>query len=282
MKEKKCAIIFSLLLVAGCTIASCGCTGKSLPGFHEPVVGTWDGYIARLEGVGPCEITSPVGEEVSRMRLDIYDDGTFEYSMNYSIVNGTLISTGKGNYVVKSGENETIKKYIRYDADKDTLSWENRGITTEFRRSDRIFSHGDLVDYVNRLKAEAPSVTPEVTEAEITPVPTYEVARILSKGFGYDPTAAIIYQMNGNVAIPSGIYDSVTVILRYPDKDEYHLDVGGMGGANFTRKDFKVILNDRVRDEEPEYFIRLDNREYPAVLDSVTENGTVIIAYTTV
>jgi len=61
------------------------------------------------------------------------------------------------------------------------------------------------------------------------------------------------------------------VILRYPDKDEYRLNLGGMGGANFTKKDVQIVLNARVKNMTPRFFIRLDQTEYPA---NVTLNVT--------
>jgi hypothetical protein len=279
----KIPAVFILILFLTITILGAGCTTKGIPGIREPSAGTWNGYVARIDGEPPFDITSPLGKDVARMKLNIYDDGTFEYVTNYSIRNGTLTSTGKGNFIIRAMDDETTMKYFHYDSGLDTLKWESMGTIIEFRRNDRELSHQGLVQYTNQLIAEAPTPTPEVTilYAEITPVPTYEVARIESEGFSYDPTSQTIYQLNGQVRIAFGIFDSVKVIVRYPDNDEYYLDVGGMGGANYTKKDFKVILNSRVEMQDPSYFIRLDNEEYSAIVSNESSGPvTLIIAYT--
>jgi len=282
MVSEKISALFLLIVFVSVMVLAAGCTTPAMPGVREPSAGTWNGYVARIDGGVPFDIHTPIGKDVAQMKLNIYNDGTFEYVTNYSIRNGTLTSTGKGNFVVWSYDDETTKKYFHYDSELDTLKWESLGTIIEFRRNDREFSHQDLEQYLRQLIADAPAPTPEVTamQAEITPVPTWEVARIESEGFRYDPTSQTIYQLNGLVRITSGIFDSVRVIVRYPDKDEYVLDVGGMGGANYTKKDFKIILNPRVENQEPAYFIRLDNNEYPAFVSNESSGQvTQIIAY---
>jgi hypothetical protein len=113
-----------------------------------------------------------------------------------------------------------------------------------------------------------PTVIPTTV---VTPVPTFEIASLQSEGFGFDPTSSIVYEFNGMLRTYSGVYREVSVILRYPDKDEYRLDLGGMGGANFTKKDVQIVLNARVKNMTPRFFIRLDQAEYPA---NVTLNVT--------
>jgi len=113
-----------------------------------------------------------------------------------------------------------------------------------------------------------------------TPIPTYTIAYIESEGFTVDPTTNTIYQLNGKVYTSSGRYDNVEIILRYPNNEEFSQSVGGMGGANATVKEFKVILNDRVKKLVPDYFIKLNGKEYPAEMDS-TDSST-IAAYSTI
>jgi hypothetical protein len=121
--------------------------------------------------------------------------------------------------------------------------------------------------------------TREQQAASVTPVPPRTLARILSRGFGYDPTKSTVYQMNGKIEIENGIYESVGIILRYPDNDTFQSYVGGMGGSNFTRKDFRIVIHDRVSNQTPDIFVRLDAGEYPAVETGEQANGSIFTAY---
>lgn len=233
----------------------------------DPVSGTWNGFSATF---GRQQIEDPlIMEQVEMIRLTIYPDHSFSYTSNFTIRNGTLIPTGKGNYVVEANETDTGRKYFHYDEDQDTLVWESRNLTIGFRRNARVMTADDLAEYnacsKERYEQEklAASVTPRL------------IAQVISRGFGYDPTANIVYQMNGDIVLNDGIYDSVGIIIKYPDHDVYQIDVGGMGGANYTKKKFKIVLADRVVNQTPSFFIRLDTVEYPALPDNRTSEYPV-------
>jgi hypothetical protein len=257
-----------LLLLAGLS----GCTTTQVPGMADPITGTWNGYV---EESGTVTSILPEGipdaDDIAAMRLNIYNDNTFDLASNYTVRSGSVAPTGKGNYIMQSSQKSTVKSYRHYDETKDILTWETQGIIIEFRRNDKAFTKQDLIDYDNELLA-AVTVPPTVVPTTIvTPVPTFEIASLQSEGFGYDTTTGIVYHFNGVLRIYQGVYQDVMVILRYPDKDEYHLDLGGMGGANFTKKDVQIVLLDRVKNMTPRFFIRLDQAEYPA---NVTLNIT--------
>jgi hypothetical protein len=261
-------ILALLLLLAGFA----GCTTTQIPGMGDPIAGTWNGYV---EETGTVTSILPEGipdaDDIATMRLNIYNDNTYDLATNGTIRSGTIASTGKGNYIVQSSQKSTVKSYLHYDDARDILKWETQGIVIEFRRNDKAFTKQDLIDYDNELLA-AMTVPPTVVPTTIvTPVPTFEIASLQSEGFGYDTTTGIVYHFNGALRIYRGVYQDVMVILRYPDRDEYRLSLGGMGGANFTKKDVQIVLLDRVKNMTPRFFIRLDKTEYPA---NVTLNVT--------
>jgi hypothetical protein len=262
-------IVVAILLASA--VASC-CIGKQIPGMSDPIGGTWNGYVAeRSDGIPVIAMSTQEADAIEAMRLNIYPDNTFDYAVNYSLRSGTIASTGKGNYIVQSAMNATARSYIYYDAEKDTLTWETQGTNIEFRRNDRVLTRQDLIEYNEELLAEMTTPPTIMPTTVVTPVPTFEIASLQSEGFGYDTTTGIVYHFNGVLRTYEGVYQDVMVILRYPDKDEYHLDLGGMGGANFTKRDMQIVLNDRVRNMTPRFFIQLDKTEYPA---NVTLNIT--------
>jgi hypothetical protein len=110
-------------------------------------------------------------------------------------------------------------------------------------------------------------VTPLTTTTPITPLPVGEAARIKVEHFGMDPSAGTIYEFIGKVQVSGGPYQSVQVILRYPDSQEYAYDVGGMGGANQTIKPFFLYPADRYKGTNPEKIIVLDGKKYGTVYD---------------
>lgn len=244
----------------------------------DPVVGTWNGFLATSSGKNSAGDPS-LKDEVAKIRLNIYPDLTFEYTTNFTIRNGTLIPTGKGNFIVRANETETERKYFRYDGEGDILKWESQDLVIEFRRNDHTFSASELLEYNTLMKKIFSEEQVAAAVTTPTPVPTHAVAYIQSEGFGYDPHE-VAWQLNGDVFIESGKYDSVGIILRYPDNDEYQLDVGGMGGANFTKKEFKMILNDRVRNQTPAFFIRLGSAEYSTVQTGKTTDYVIYTSYT--
>jgi len=110
------------------------------------------------------------------------------------------------------------------------------------------------------------SLTPTAHDTPNLNVPliSVELANIQSPGFTMDPTG-ITYEFFGKVAITSGTYNSVKVILRYPDGTEYSYDAGGMGGSNATRKDFTLFPDKSYKNQTPAYFIKLDSILYSTV-----------------
>jgi hypothetical protein len=262
-------LVLGILLVSA---GLSGCTGTQIPGVSDPVTGTWNGYVAeRSDGVAVIAMSMQDMDDIEAMRLNIYPDNTFDYAVNYSLRSGSIASTGKGNYIVQSAMNATTRSYLRYDDEKDTLTWETQGVSIEFRRNDRTLTKQDLIDYNTELLAEMTPPPTVIPTTVVTPVPTFEIASLQSEGFAYDTTTGIVYHFNGVLRTYEGVYQDVMVILRYPDKDEYHLDLGGMGGANFTKKEVQIVLNARVKNMTPRFFILLDQAEYPA---NVTLNVT--------
>jgi hypothetical protein len=117
-------------------------------------------------------------------------------------------------------------------------------------------------------------LTPLTTTTPITPLPVGEVARIKVDHFGMNPATDSIYEFVGKIQVNGGPYQSVLVILRYPDSQEYVYDAGGMGGANATLKPFFLYPADRYKGTNPEKIIDLDGKKYGTVYDYV--NGIVV------
>jgi hypothetical protein len=69
----------------------------------------------------------------------------------------------------------------------------------------------------------------------------------------------------GKVQTREGPYRSVQVLLHYPDNQEYSYDVGGMGGANATIKEFSLFPADRYKGTNPEKIVVLDGTRYGTV-----------------
>jgi hypothetical protein len=123
------------------------------------------------------------------------------------------------------------------------------------------------------------SITPLTTMTLETPQPMREIARIRVDHFGMNPTTGTIYEFVGKVQVNNGPYQSVQVILRYPDSQEYTYDAGGMGGANATLKPFSLFPADRYRRTNPEKIIALDGKRYGTVYRY--ENGALSWVATT-
>jgi hypothetical protein len=75
------------------------------------------------------------------------------------------------------------------------------------------------------------------------------------------------------IHVNNGPYQSVQVILRYPDSQEYAYDAGGMGGANATLKPFSLFPADRYKGTNPEKIIVLDGKRYGT--EYRYENGVI-------
>ena len=135
-------------------------------------------------------------------------------------------------------------------------------------------SSSDSISTVTQIKnTPTVQITRIITVATPTPRPTYKVASVTNGQFSLDPTTNTIYQFNGNMVISRGAYEDVVIILRYPNYEEFSYDIGAMGGSNFTNKEFKVILNDRVKKLVPKYFVKLDGKEYPA--ETISTKGSI-------
>jgi len=80
--------------------------------------------------------------------------------------------------------------------------------------------------------------------------------------FGFDPTTGIVYSFKGDVSINSGTYNSVQVIIRYPNSQTYNYDAGPMGGSNPTIKPFFIFPDTRYKNDEPTFYIQLDKNKY--------------------
>ena len=117
------------------------------------------------------------------------------------------------------------------------------------------------------------TITPVKTTTLITPLPVNEIARIRVDHFGMNPTTETIYEFVGKVQVNNGPYQSVQVILRYPDSQEYAYDAGGMGGANATLKPFSLFPADRYKGTNPEKIIVLDGKRYGT--EYRYENGVI-------
>ena len=116
-------------------------------------------------------------------------------------------------------------------------------------------------------------VTPLTTTTLITPLPVNEMARIEVDHFGMNQATETVYEFVGKIHINGGPYQSVQVILRYPDSQEYVYDAGGMGGANATLKPFFLYPADRYQGTNPEKIVALDGKMYGMVYDY--NNGAV-------
>ena len=105
-------------------------------------------------------------------------------------------------------------------------------------------------------------ITPVKTTTMITRLPSNEIARIKVDHFGMNPSTESIYEFVGTLQVSDGPYQSVQVILRYLDSQEYAYDLGGMGGANATLKPFYLYPADRYKGTNPEKIISLDGKRY--------------------
>jgi hypothetical protein len=109
------------------------------------------------------------------------------------------------------------------------------------------------------------TITPVKTTILITPLPVNEIARIEVDHFGMNPSTETVYEFVGKIHVNDGPYQSVKVILRYPDTQEYPYDAGGMGGANATLKPFYLYPADRYKGTNPEKIVELDGKRYGTV-----------------
>jgi hypothetical protein len=116
-------------------------------------------------------------------------------------------------------------------------------------------------------------ITSLKTTTLITPLPVNEIARIRVDHFGMNPSTETVYEFVGKLQVDDGPFQSVQVVLRYPDSQEYSFDLGGMGGSNTTLKPFSLFPDDRYKGTNPEKIIVLDGKRYSTVYRY--ENGVI-------
>lgn len=117
------------------------------------------------------------------------------------------------------------------------------------------------------------TITPVRTTTPVTPLPVNEIARITVGHFGMNPSTESIYEFVGTVQVNDGVYQSVQVILRYPDTQEYTYDAGGMGGSNVTIKPFFLYPSDHYKGTNPGKILALDGKRYATLYRY--ENGVL-------
>lgn len=122
-------------------------------------------------------------------------------------------------------------------------------------------------------------ITPLTTVPLITKLPVNEIARIRVDHFGMNPATESIYEFVGRIQVNDGVYQSVQVILRYPDSQEYSYDAGGMGGSNLTIKPFALFPDDRYKGTNPEKILVLDGKSFATIYRY--ENGAILWVATT-
>ncbi len=108
-------------------------------------------------------------------------------------------------------------------------------------------------------------VTPLTMATILNRLPIAETARITVDHFGLDPAAEDVYEFVGKIQVNDGVYQSVQVVLHYPDGQDYVYDAGGMGGSNATLKSFTIFPADRYMGTSPEKIIVLDGKRYGTV-----------------
>ena len=117
--------------------------------------------------------------------------------------------------------------------------------------------------------------TPQVIYVTVTPTPTIqtapqEMAYLQSVDCGLDPTIGTVYHCRGQVSIKNGVYTDAQVILMYPDGATYNYDVGGLGGSNAIIKPFYTYPANRYQTSTPEFFIKLDDNQFPVIMTGST------------
>lgn len=108
-------------------------------------------------------------------------------------------------------------------------------------------------------------VTPLTTATIVTALPVNELARIKVDHFGLNPATENVYEFVGTLHVSGGPYQSVKVILRYPDTQEYVADMGGMGGSNATLKPFSLFPDNHYMGTNPDKIVVLDGKGYSTV-----------------
>jgi hypothetical protein len=113
------------------------------------------------------------------------------------------------------------------------------------------------------------SILPTPTDAPttiLTPTPT-EMAYLQNVSCAIDPTSETAYHCNGKVLIKSGVYSSVLVIAKYSDNNTFNSDIVAMGGSNPTLKKFAIFPDNRYQNQNPTFFVKLDNVQYPVIME---------------
>ena len=116
--------------------------------------------------------------------------------------------------------------------------------------------------------APAPAAS-QVPTSLATPIPvTKEMAYLENVKCAIDQTTETAYHCNGKIRIKSGVYEQVQVIAKYPDKNTFESGIVAMGGSNPVLKSFSLFPDLKYQDEDPVFFVQLDNTRYPVIMDN--------------
>jgi len=108
-----------------------------------------------------------------------------------------------------------------------------------------------------------PSVTkptPPPTVPMVTRSPQRDLADILTEGSGFG--SGSIFQYTGKISVLNNTFQSVRIILSYPDGREYYCDMKGMGGSHASTQPFVIFPADQYKGQGPRYILELDGNRY--------------------
>jgi hypothetical protein len=105
------------------------------------------------------------------------------------------------------------------------------------------------------VPADTPARTPQPVPAEMG----YLSNIICSIGVKTKDT----YHCNGDVRIRSGASHEVQVVARYKDGNTFYSGIFDLGGSNPISMPFAIFPDLKYKSQNPDYFVKLDNAEYP-------------------
>jgi hypothetical protein len=108
-------------------------------------------------------------------------------------------------------------------------------------------------------------LTPVPAPVVVTAAAPTELAVIQSQGAGLNPGTGYVFEYPGNIEVVNGVYNSVEIVIRYSNGNEYRFDAGGMGGANLTLKPYDIFPPPSYLGQYPENFIILDGMRYSTI-----------------
>ena len=152
---------------------------------------------------------------------------------------------------------QAVDKYNSGDYTEAAVLFESSRLDTN-RASEHMKQSGDL---------QPTTIASDKTQSISGTTPKPQGASYTGYFTGGTNTGSI-FSFKGDVSINSGTYNSVQVIIRYPDTMEYNYDAGPMGGSNPTKKPFYIYPDNRYTYEKPTYFIKLDENKYPMVCEA--------------